>query len=113
MVDKTPKEVLAERLTTLMRKRGVNDEQVSAGTGRRISARSVGYMKQPDVGNPTLDNLIAVADYFDVAVWELLFDPDRDTKKILDRGLRGRTFTDAAKPKQTREERGPDEERKR
>src|SRR5690349_14818254 len=87
MHDKTAKKVLAERLTALQQKNGVNDEQVSIGTGRLLSARSVGYMKQPDVGNPTLDNLIAVADYFGIAVWELLFDPDQDTKKIIERGL--------------------------
>jgi transcriptional regulator with XRE-family HTH domain len=110
MADKTPKQVLAERLASLMSKRGVNDEQVSLGTGRAVSPRTVGYMKQPGVGNPTLDNLTAVADYFGIAVWELLFDPEQDTKKILERGLKGRTFTDAARAKQQqREERDAEE----
>jgi transcriptional regulator with XRE-family HTH domain len=98
---KTPKDVLAERVTSLMKRRGVNDEQVSRGTGGAVSARTVLYMRQPDVGNPTIDSLIAVAEYFGIAVWELLFDPEQDTRKLIDRGLKGRTFSDATKPPQS------------
>jgi transcriptional regulator with XRE-family HTH domain len=92
--EKPAKDVLASRLKTLMRERGVNRQKVASKTG--VSARTIGYMTQGN-SNPTLENLIAVAGYFGLQVWELFFDPEVDTPKLMERGLKGRVYVDVAR----------------
>jgi transcriptional regulator with XRE-family HTH domain len=101
--EKTAKDVLASRLKTLMRERGVNRQKVASKTG--VSPRTIGYMTQGD-SNPTLENLIAVAGYFGLQVWELFFDPEVDTPKLMERGLKGRVYVDVAREEpKTRQQR--------
>jgi len=96
-MDSHPKHVLAKRLKTLMAERGVNRKKIAANTA--VSERSVGYMLEAgEKSNPTLENLMQVAEYFGISVWELLFDPEADTKKLMERGLKGgRVFADAVR----------------
>jgi transcriptional regulator with XRE-family HTH domain len=93
--EKTAKHVLAMRLKTLMRERGVNRQKVASKTG--VAARTIGYMTEPSKSNPRLENLIAVAGYFGLQVWELFFDPEVDTPKLMERGLKGRVYVDVAR----------------
>jgi hypothetical protein len=38
-----------------------------------------------------------VAGYFGLQVWELFFDPEVDTPKLMERGLKGRVYVDVAR----------------
>jgi transcriptional regulator with XRE-family HTH domain len=104
-MDSHPKKVLSKRLKTLMAERGVNRKKIETKTG--VSARTVGYMLEAgENSNPTLENLMLVAEYFGISVWELLFDPEVDTKKLMERGLKGgRIFADAAREEEPRKDR--------
>lgn len=75
------KEVLRHNLTALMSAHPILRDRKAIKTRTGVSERSIGYMLQPDAGNPTLANLEAVAGAFHLDVWELLM-PGLDVKQI-------------------------------
>jgi len=87
------KKALVKRIKALMRERGYNRERLARAAG--IGDGTVGYMIREGDGNPTLDNIDAVARVFKVAAWELLFDPDTETERLLRRSVQGAVLQDA------------------
>lgn len=73
--------VLAHNLKALMAAHPVLRDRKAIKTRTGVSERTVGYMLQPEDGNPTLSNMEAVAGAFHLEVWELLM-PGLDVAKI-------------------------------
>ena len=48
--------------------------QEKLGKRAKVAGRSVGYMLQPESGNPTIDNIAKVAAVFGLEPWQLLAD---------------------------------------
>lgn len=77
------KQVLAETLRSLMARHERLRNRQAIATASGVSDRTVGYMLKGE-GNPTLDNIEAVAARFGLRAWELLIDRDAERQRLAD-----------------------------
>ena len=77
------REILAKNLRLLMQNSAKYKNRPSLAAAAGLSARTIGYMRQKTGGNPTLKNIEAVAEIFDLEVWELLIDHAQAKKRLL------------------------------
>ncbi len=75
------REILNSNLRALMAAHPILKDRKAIKARTGVSPRTIGYMLQPEVGNPTLANLEAVATAFHLDVWELLM-PGLDISNV-------------------------------
>jgi len=91
-VEKTPvREILAQNLGALMKKRLDLSTQQKLGKRAGIAQTSVSNMLRPDseaMKSPKLDQVEKVARAFGLAVWQVLLDPKTVGKEMADMLMR-------------------------
>jgi transcriptional regulator with XRE-family HTH domain len=106
---KDPKTILGRNLSAAFKRRGLSARSVSRAinaTGMKISNKTVSNMLN-GVGNPQIDNLIAVAKQARIPLWQLLCPAveisqfgDSQLHELLD-GIAGLSETGRAQVKRT------------
>lgn len=94
---KSARQVLADNLREWMGRHPDLNNRPKLALRAGVSERTIGYMQQPDKGNPTIDSIEAVAKAFSKPAWHLLIDsPHMEKYLLLDKILNTTAVPDAA-----------------
>lgn len=66
------RKVLAANLKRLMEENPQYGSERLLSKAAKVGAGSIGYMRAPDEGNPTVDNIAKVAAVFGLEVWQIM-----------------------------------------
>jgi len=82
-MEKNAKILLAAHLKLLMANHHTLTNRTALKVKTGVSERTIGYMLQPDTGNPTLASIESVAKAYGLRAWELLIDRESEKERLM------------------------------
>jgi transcriptional regulator with XRE-family HTH domain len=82
-MEKSAKILLSAHLKLLMASHPALSDRKALSARTGVSERTIGYMLQPDTGNPTLASIESVAKAYGLRAWELLIDRESEKERLM------------------------------